>query len=43
MSSKKHKVPEALLTNYKKAKDLFSDNSLLKRLTNLLTKNVLIY
>ena len=42
MSSKKHEVPEALLTslltNYQKPEDLIGENGLLKQLTIL--KNV---
>lgn len=45
MSSKKHDVPEALLTsllaNYQKPEDLIGENSLLKQLTKLLVERAL--
>ena len=45
MSSKKHDVPEALLTsllaNYQKPEDLIGENGLLKQLTNLLVERAL--
>ncbi len=45
ISSKKHDVPEALLTslltNYQKPEDLIGENGLLKQLTNLLVEKAL--
>ena len=45
MSSKKHEVPEALLTsllaNYQKPEDLIGENGLLKQLTKLLVEKAL--
>lgn len=45
MSSKKHDVPEALLTsllaNYQKPEDLIGENGLLKQLTKLLVERAL--
>lgn len=45
MSSKKHDVPEALLTsllaNYQKPEDLIGENGLLKQLTKLLVEKAL--
>lgn len=45
MSSKKHEVPEALLTsllaNYQKPEDLIGENGLLKQLTKLLVERAL--
>jgi putative transposase len=45
MSTKKHNVPEALLTsllaNYQKPEDLIGENGLLKQLTKLLVEKAL--
>ena len=45
MSTKKHDVPEALLSgllaNYKKPEDLIGENGLLKQLTKLLVERAL--
>ena len=45
MSTKKHKVPEELLSgllaNYKKPEDLIGENGLLKQLTKLLVERAL--